>query len=92
MDDGPAGYEPPMIRFSRPGLARWFEPSSPSDISPELMACSEVMSRGCPVASKCAPIAASTFSGSPIADEDETETVAPSGIRAAACSAVMTGG
>ena len=61
-------------------------------MSPAAIGCSVVMLRGWPSASKRAPIAASIASGQPSADEDETVTIAPSGMRRAASAAEMTFG
>ena len=75
-----------MIVESRPSLAMWSTPLIPY-MSPAAIGCSVVRFRGCPSASKRAPMAASTLSGQPSPEEEETVTTAPSGIRAAAASA-----
>src|ERR1700677_788196 len=61
-------------------------------MSPAAIGCRVVILRGWPSASKRAPIAASVASGHPSADEDETVTTAPSGMRRAASLAEMTFG
>src|ERR1700722_14928494 len=59
-------------------------------MSPAAIGCSVVMFRGWPSASKRSPTAFNTASGHPRADEEETVTMAPSGIRRAASAAEMT--
>ena len=76
------------MRLRRPGLARWSMPRMPY-MSPAAMGCSVVRPRGCPVASNRSPIAASTASGQPRPDEEETVTTEPSPIRLAASLAEM---
>src|ERR1700742_3583053 len=61
-------------------------------MSPAAIGCRVVMLRGWPSVSNRAPIAASVASGHPSADEDETVTTAPSGMRRAASLAEMTFG
>ena len=61
-------------------------------MSPAAIGCSVVMLRGWPSASKRAPIAASVASGQPRPDEEETVTMAPSGMSRAASLAEMTFG
>ena len=61
-------------------------------MSPAAIGWRVVMLRGRPSASKRAPIAASVASGHPSADEDETVTIAPSGMRRAASAAEITFG
>ncbi len=74
------------------GPARWSMPLTPH-MSPAAIGCSVVRSRGWPSRSKRAPIAASTASGQPSAEEEETVTTAPSGIsRAASAAERMRGG
>ena len=75
-----------MIVEISPSLAMWSIPLIPY-MSPAAIGCSVVRSRGCPSASKRAPIAASTLSGQPSPEEEDTDTTAPSAIRAAAASA-----
>ena len=75
-----------MIVESSPSLAMWSTPLIPY-MSPAAIGCSVVRFRGCPSASNRAPIAASTLSGQPSPEEEETVTTAPSAIRAAAASA-----
>ena len=82
---GPAGVGAGDDVASRPSLARWSTPLIPY-MSPAAIGCSVVRSRGCPSASNRAPMAASTLSGQPSAEEEETVTTAPSGMRAAAAS------
>src|SRR5215831_418109 len=59
-------------------------------MSPAAIGCSVVRLRGWPSASNLAPMAASTASGQPSPDDEETVTTAPSGIRWAASEAVKT--
>ena len=75
-----------MIVESSPSLAMWSTPLIPY-MSPAAIGWIVVRFRGCPSASNRAPIAASTLSGQPRPEEEETVTTAPSGIRAAAASA-----
>jgi hypothetical protein len=86
-EDGPDGYEPAMIRVSKPSRAMWSIPLTPY-MSPAAIGCSVVIARGWPWFSKRQPIAASTASGHPSAEDDDTVTTAPSGTREAASSAV----
>src|SRR5277367_1670726 len=59
-------------------------------MSPAAIGCSEVRLRGRPSRSNRTPSASSTASGHPSADEDETVTMAPSGISATASEAART--
>src|ERR1700683_5477828 len=59
-------------------------------MSPAAIGCRVVILRGWPSVSKRAPIAASVASGHPSADEDDTVTMAPSGMRRAASAAETT--
>src|SRR5690349_21240682 len=59
-------------------------------MSPAAIGCSVVKLRGWPSASNLAPIAASMASGHPRAEDEETVTMAPSGMRRAASVAVRT--
>src|SRR5688572_30497021 len=77
-----------MIFFKRPFLAIWSTPLMPL-MSPAAIGCSVVRLRGWPVASKCSPMAFSIRSGQPSPLDDDTETVAPSGIREAASAGVI---
>jgi hypothetical protein len=79
------------MRASSPGRARWSMPLTPH-MSPAAIGCSVVSDFGWPEASKRRPIAARTASGQPRPEEEETVTIASSGIRAAASSAVRTRG
>ena len=69
----------------------WSMPLMPH-MSPAAMGCSVVIARGWPFASKRRPMAASTASGQPRPEEDDTVTTAPSGMSPAASSAVITRG
>src|SRR6266849_5789441 len=59
-------------------------------MSPAAIGCNVVRLRGWPWVSKRVPIAARTASGQPKADEDETVTIAPSGMSSAASLAAST--
>ena len=78
-----------MTVESSPSFAIWSMPLIPY-MSPAAIGCSVVRFLGCPSASNRAPIAASTLSGQPSPEDDETVTTAPSAIRAAAASAETT--
>ena len=79
----PTGRTPPCTRARSPSCAMWSMPLTPY-MSPAAIGCSVVRPRGWPSDRNRSPMAASTRSGQPSAEDDDTVTTAPSAIRAAA--------
>src|SRR6266542_4668726 len=79
-----------MTRDSRPGRATWSIPRMPY-MSPAAIGWTVVSPTGAPSSANRSPMPRSAVSGHPRPDDDDTVTVAPSGIRSAAARAVSTG-
>jgi hypothetical protein len=89
-DEGPLGYDPAIIFEIKPFLEIWSIPLTPY-ISPAAIGLIAVIFFGEDSLSNLSPIAFSTKSGHPRAEDEEMVTTAPSSISFAADSPLKTG-